>query len=86
MQEFMRKFTQLNGASGRVLLEHCLFDKQVFYCEELQTIHDGDRIGLVLKGNDIFVYKQHLQRTKASDNLYILSDGRLTITIIVNSL
>ena len=86
MQEFMRKFIQLNGVSGKVLLEHCLFDKQVFYCDELQTIHDNDRIGLVLKGNDIFMYKSQLKLAKTHDNLYILSDGRLTITIIVNEL
>lgn len=86
MQEFMRKFTHLNGESGKVLLEHCLFDKQVFYCDALQTIEDDEKVGLVLKGHDIFVYKQQLQRAKAHDNLYILSDGRLTITVIVNKL
>ena len=86
MQEFMRKFTQLNGVSGKVLLEHCLFDKQVFYCDALQTIDDDERIGLVLKGNDIFVYKSQLKMTKTYDNLYILSDGRLTMTIIVKNL
>jgi hypothetical protein len=86
MQEFMRKFTHLNGESGKVLLEHCLFDKQVFYCDVLQTIEDDDRIGLVLKGHDIFMYKHQLQRAKACDNLYILSDGKLTITVIVNKL
>lgn len=86
MQEFMRKFTHLNGVGGKVLLEHCLFDKQVFYCYELQTIVDDEKIGLVLKGNDIFVYKSQLKLAKTHDNLYILSDGRLTITIIVNEL
>ena len=82
----MRKFTHLNGVGCKVLLEHCLFDKQVFYCDELQTIHDDDKIGLVLKGNDIFVYKSQIKLAKAYDNLYILSDGRLTITVIVNEL
>ena len=86
MQEFMRKFTHLNGRSGKVLLEHCLFDKQVFYCDELQTIVDDEKLGLVLKCNDIFVYKSQLKLAKTHDNLYILSDGRLTITIIVNEL
>ena len=86
MQQFMRKFMQLNGVSGKVLLEHCLFDKQVFYCDVLKAIDDDEKIGLVLKGNDIFVYKSQLKLAKAHDNLYILSDGRLTITIIVNDL
>ena len=86
MQQFMRKFTHLNGESGKVLLEHCLFDRQVFYCDTLQTIHDDEKIGLVLKGNDIFVYKSQLKIAKTYDNMYVLSDGRLTITIIVKKL
>ena len=86
MQEFMRQFTHLNGLCGKVLLEHCLFDKQAFYCDALQTIEDDEKIGLVLKGNDIFVYKSQLKLAKSYDNLCILSDGRLTITVIVNKL
>lgn len=86
MQQFMRKFTHLNGESGKVLLEHCLFDRQAFYCDALQTIHDDEKIGLVLKGNDIFVYKSQLKIAKIYDNMYVLSDGRLTITIIVKKL
>lgn len=86
MQQFMRKFTHLNGVGGKVLLEHCLFDRQAFYCDAFQTIDDDEKIGLVLKGNDIFVYKSQLKLAKAHGNLYILSDGRMTITIIVNKL
>ena len=64
------------------MLEHCLFDKQVFYCEELYVIDDDERIGVRIKGNDIFIYKKELKLFKAIDNMYMLSDGRLTITII----
>jgi hypothetical protein len=81
MQEFLRKFTQLNGVEAKVLVEHCLFDKQVFLCDELQTIND-DRIGLMLKGREIFMYKHNVKVADWSGKVCNISDGRLTITII----
>ena len=83
MQEFMRKFKQLNGVEAKVSVEHCLFDKQRFLCDELQTI-DDERIGVLLKGKAIFMYKQNVKVVEACDNTYTISDGRLTI--IVNKL
>jgi hypothetical protein len=82
MQQFMRKFAQLNGIEGRVILEHCLFDGQRFYCRNLQTINDDKRIGVVLQGHKIFMDMQDIKVAEEQDNEYILSDGSLTITII----
>ena len=84
MQQFMRKFTQLNGVETKVVLEHYLFDRQAFYCEKLQTVNDNKRIGVVLKGQEKFLYKHDVQVININDNTYTLSDGRLTI--IVNKL
>lgn len=84
MEEFMRKFVKLNGKKAKILLEHCLFDKQVHYCEELHIINDNGRIGVRIKDNDIFVYKQDIKHIKVIDNMFVISDGRFTI--IVNEL
>jgi hypothetical protein len=84
MEEFMRQFTQLNGKMARVTLNHCLFGKQIFYCDELQTINDDRRIGLVLKNQSVYVDKQHLKTMEVYDNKYEVSDDRLTITVNVN--
>ena len=84
MQEFMRKFTQLDGAKAKVRLEHYLFDNQTFHCDDLQTINNDTRIGVVLKGQEKFMYKQDVKIAEESGNIYKLSDGRLTI--IVNKL
>lgn len=81
MEEFLRKFTQLDGAEVKVVLEHCLFDNQRFYCRELQTIHDDEVVGVLLKGNAIFMYKQDVKVAEVRDNEYIISDGRLTINV-----
>ena len=84
MQEFMRKFTQLNGKMGKVILNHCLFGQQVFYCDKLQTISDDKRVGLILKNQNIYVDKLKIKAAEVQDDKYEISDDRLTITVIVN--
>lgn len=81
MQQFMRKFEQLNGVEAKVILEHSLFDNQRFYCRQLQTINNDDRIGVLIKDREIFVYKQDLKLAEENDDTYVISDGRLKITI-----
>ena len=81
MQQFMRKFEQLNGAEAKVIIEHRLFDNQRFYCRQLQTIHDETRIGVVLKDHEIYMDKQNVKIAEAQDDVYKISDGRLTIIV-----
>ena len=82
----MRKFEQLNGAEVRVNIEHNLFDSQRFYCRQLQTINDHERIGVLLKGHEIYIDKQDVKVAEVQGNVYKVSDGRLTITINVNNM
>lgn len=84
MQQFMRKFEQLNGKMAKITLDHCLFGKQVFYCDSVQTINDDKRMGLVLKSQSIYVDKQHLKEFSIDGDKYTISDNRLTIIINVN--
>lgn len=78
MEEFLRK---LNGAEVKVVLEHCLFDNQRFYCRQLQTISDDERIGIIIKDREIFMYKHEVNTFEVCGNTYKISDGRLTIII-----
>ena len=81
MQQFMRKFEQLNGVEAKVVLEHCLFDRQVFNCDELKTINDDERIGLTIKNKRIFMYKQNVKVAEERNGIYTISDGRMTMCI-----
>lgn len=81
MQQFMRKFTQLNGGKAKIILIHRLFDKQIFYCDELKTLNDDGRIGFTMNGQDIFIYKQNARVFEELSNTYVMSDGRLTIIV-----
>ena len=82
MQQFMRKFTQLNGVMAKVILEHCLFDGQTFHCDVLKTINDDEKVGLVLKDRNIFLYKRNVKVYEHTGTTYIISDGRLKIKIV----
>lgn len=77
----MKNFTQLNGVEAKVVLEHSLFDGQRFYCRQLQTINDDKRIGVVIKGHEIFIDKQDVKVAEVQDGLYTISDGRLKILV-----
>ena len=81
MQEFVRKFIQLNGVEAKVIIEHCLFDSQRFYCRKLQTINDNERIGVILKDRAIYMYKQNVKVTEIKGDTYKISDGRLSINV-----
>lgn len=83
MEGFLRKFEQLNRVEAKVVLEHSLFDKQRFYCRQLQTINDNKRIGVLLRDHEIFMYKQDVKVTEEQDDTYVICDGRLKITIIL---
>ena len=82
MYEFMRKFTQLNGVGAKVILEHCLFDRQAFYCDKLKTINDDEKIGLVVKDRNIFLYKRNVKMYEHTGTTYVISDGRMKIKIV----
>jgi hypothetical protein len=86
MEEFLRKFTQLNGEITKIIIGHCLFGKQTFYCDKLQTINDDKRIGVIIKEREIFMDKQDIKIAEVKGDMFTVSDGRLTITVIINKL
>lgn len=86
MTKFSEKFETINNLRAQIVLEHCLFDRQVFWVDRLKVINDDRRIGVVLKGNDIYIYKQDVKVYEQGGGTYMISDGRMSITLIVNKL
>lgn len=88
VKEFTEKFEAINGASGKILLEleHTLWGKQVYKYSSIEIINTEDKLGVVVKNQQIYVYKKDIKLAKAYDNVYIISDSRLQITIIVNKM
>ena len=81
MKQFIRKFIQLNGRTATIILEHCWFGKQTFEAQEVNVFEDEDRLGLILRGQPIFVYKQRLRSMELRDNFVEFADDKLKILI-----
>lgn len=81
--KFFEKWDKLENSKAKVILKHSLFGRQMHDCGSLQVINDN-RLGLVLKGQEIFVDKSKIVQTITDNEMYLVSDGRLTITVIVN--
>ena len=83
---FSENFNLIENCKAKILLEHGLFGRQAHYCERLHIINDDTRIGLVLKHQEIFVHKNDLKLAKMHNNMVVLADQNLQITIIVNNM
>ena len=76
------KWDQLEKMNCRVIINHILFGEQQYNCDMLQIINDEHRIGVVIKGRELFVYKQDLVFFFARDNVYTAEDNMMKITIV----
>lgn len=84
----MRKYDewkQLQGLRGKVTLKHLLFGEQQYVCDELQVINNDEKIGIVVKGAELFVYKQKVVDF-CIGNTYKVRDDLLEIEVFVNKL
>ena len=73
---------QLQNKICRVVINHTLFGEQQYDCDDMQIINDEHRIGIVIKGRNLFVYKQEVVDFWVYDNAYTVRDKMMTITIV----
>jgi hypothetical protein len=81
MGEIIRKFTQLNGEIATIILEHKLFGKQKFDSQEVNVFEDKDRLGLIIKGQAVFIWKDRLRSMEIRDHFVEFADDKLKILI-----
>lgn len=74
----------INGQTGKIMLEHVCFGREIFRCERIQIVSDDDRLGVCINGHDTYVDKNNVKLFKMYDNLFMIADDFLQITIIVN--
>lgn len=85
----MRKYDewdQLQGLRGKVTLKHLLFGEQQYGCDELQVVNDDEKIGITVKGTELFVYKQKVVEFCTNGNMFMVGDDMLEIEVIVNKM
>lgn len=80
------KWGKLQGLKGKIAIRHQLFGEQKYMCDELQVVNDAEKIGIVVKGAVLFVYKQKVVDFCASGNTYVVGDDLQEIEVVVNKL
>ena len=68
------------------ILNHLLFGDGVYECDSLQVINNENKLGIIIKGQELFVYKDSVEYICVSNDIYEVKDDLLSIKIIVNKL
>lgn len=76
------KWDQIENMNCRVIINHALFEEQQYDCDKLQIINDEHRIGVVIKGQKLFVDKADVMDFWVYDSAYTVRDKMLTITVV----
>lgn len=76
------KWDELAGKKCLVVIKHVLFDKQTYRCDSLQIINDEHRLGVMIKGRALFVYKNEMVDFAVNDNAYMAKDKIMKITVV----
>ena len=85
MRSFER-WQELQNLNGMVVLNHLLFGDSVYECDSLQVINNENKLGIIIKGQELFVYKDSVEYFCVSNDIYEVKDDLLSIKIIVNKL
>lgn len=80
------KWNELQNKKCKVVINNILFDDQSYDCDMLQIINDEHRIGVVIKGRELFLYKDYISGFWVEGNIYRVKDKIMEIYIIVNKM
>ena len=81
-----KKWNELQNKKCKVVINNILFDDQSYDCDMLQIINDEHRIGVVIKGRELFMYKQDVIGFLVAGNTYKIRDKIMEMHIIVNKM
>lgn len=76
------KWDQLENMNCRVIINHVLFGEQQYDCDNVQIINDEHKIGIIIKGRELFIHKQEVVDFWIYNNTYTIRDKMLTMTIV----
>ena len=82
MRTFEKKWDQLEKKNCIVIVRHMLFGKQIYDCNMLKIINDEHRIGVIIKGRELFIKKKDIVDFWMYDNTYHVRDNMLKIAIV----
>lgn len=80
-KEFIEKFNALNDKKADVYIEHILYGSQKVRGCVPQTLWDGERIGLIIEGEEKYITMDELREVCADDNGYRLKSDVTEIKV-----
>ena len=79
--EFTRKFNELNGKNADVQIKHALYGSQKIKRCVLHPFVDGERIGLNINEEDIYITTEELRETRVGANQYVIKGELMELYI-----
>ena len=83
MQQIIRKFEQIQNKPATIVLNHKLFGKQVCNVDKFDFINTNDKLGVCVRGQDIYICKSDISEAKVYNDILMFSDKRFKIIINV---
>lgn len=83
IEEFTRKFNELTGKCADVQIKHVLYGNQKIKRCVLHPFIDGERIGLNINGEDIYIMNKELRETGVGANNYVIKSEVMELYISV---
>lgn len=78
---FVEKFNELNNMVADVHIKHLLYGNQKIKRCILHPFVDGDRIGLNINGENIYITMSELQGVRAGNNEYTITSNVMELYI-----
>lgn len=81
-KEFIEKFNALSNTVADVYIKHLLYGNQKIKGCILHPIADGDRIGITINNEDVYITMDELQKVSIKDNECIIKSEVMELYII----
>ena len=82
-KEFIEKFNALNNTVADVYIQHLLYGNQKIKRCILHPFMDGDRIGLYINEESVYVTMNELLSTSINNNRYVIKSEVMELHIIL---
>jgi hypothetical protein len=80
-REFIEKFNKLNNVIANIYIKHLLYGNQKINNCILHPFVDGERIGLNINEENIYITMDELLSTSMNDNEYVLKSEIMELYI-----
>lgn len=85
MENFKAILSSINNQSGIIHIYHKLFGGKRYICEEINTICDEQKVGVIINGNSIYIPVSEIIDFNRAKNMLTIESDRQQIKIILKN-